>query len=64
MAIRVVLAEDNLLVREGVRQLLATDSSIDVVAAVGDVDELREACERERPAVVVTDIRMPPNAHR
>ena len=61
MAIRVVLAEDSLLVREGVRQLLAADSAIEVVAAVGDVDELRDACERERPAVVVTDIRMPPN---
>jgi DNA-binding NarL/FixJ family response regulator len=61
MTIRVVLAEDNLLVREGVRQLLATDCSIDVVAAVGDVVELRDVCERERPAVVVTDIRMPPS---
>src|SRR3954469_17028962 len=60
MAIRVVLAEDNILVREGVRQLLAADCTIDVVAAVGDVDELRETCARERPAVVVTDIRMPP----
>src|SRR3954464_12605608 len=60
MAIRVVLAEDNILVREGVRQLLAADCTIDVVAAVGDVDELREICARERPAVVVTDIRMPP----
>src|SRR3954451_20722925 len=60
MAIRVVLAEDNILVREGVRQLLAADCTIDVIAAVGDVDELRETCERERPAVVVTDIRMPP----
>ena len=54
MAIRVVLAEDSILVREGVRQLLAADCAIDVVAAVGDVDSLREACERERPAVVVT----------
>ena len=61
MTIRVVLAEDNLLVREGVRQLLATDCTIDVVAAVGDVTELRDVCERERPAVVVTDIRMPPS---
>jgi DNA-binding NarL/FixJ family response regulator len=61
MAIRVVLAEDSILVREGVRQLLAADCTIEVVAAVGDVDELREVCERERPAVVVTDIRMPPS---
>ena len=60
MAIRVVLAEDSLLVREGVSQLLRTDGAIDVVAAVGDLASLRDACERERPDVVVTDIRMPP----
>jgi DNA-binding NarL/FixJ family response regulator len=61
MPIRVVLGEDSLLVREGVKQLLDIDPEIDVVAAVGDLDSLREACERERPAVVVTDIRMPPS---
>jgi DNA-binding NarL/FixJ family response regulator len=61
MAIRVVLGEDNLLVREGVRQLLAGSPEIDVVAAVGDMESLREACERERPDVVLTDIRMPPS---
>jgi DNA-binding NarL/FixJ family response regulator len=60
MTIRVVLGEDNLLVREGVRQLLAVDGEIDVVAAVGDVDSLREVCGELRPDVVVTDIRMPP----
>jgi DNA-binding NarL/FixJ family response regulator len=60
MAIRVVLGEDSLLVREGVRQLLASSPDVDVVAAVGDMDSLREACERERPDVVLTDIRMPP----
>jgi DNA-binding NarL/FixJ family response regulator len=60
MGIRVVLGEDNLLVREGVRQLLAVDGEIDVVAAVGDVDSLREVCAELRPDVVVTDIRMPP----
>jgi DNA-binding NarL/FixJ family response regulator len=60
MAIRVVLADDNLLVREGLRQLLASDCSIDVLAAVSDLDSLRTACEDDQPAVVVTDIRMPP----
>jgi DNA-binding NarL/FixJ family response regulator len=60
MAIRVLLGEDSLIVREGVRQLLETDEEIDVLAAVGDMDSLRDACERERPDVVVTDIRMPP----
>jgi DNA-binding NarL/FixJ family response regulator len=58
--IRVVLGEDSLIVREGVRQLLDTDPDIDVVAAVGDLASLRDACEREQPDVVVTDIRMPP----
>src|SRR3954468_10561737 len=61
MAIRVVLGEDSLLVREGVRQLLAPSPDVDVVAAVGDMAALREACERERPHVGVTDIRMPPD---
>ena len=49
MPIRVVLGEDSLLVREGVKQLLDIDPEIDVVAAVGDLDSLRDACERERP---------------
>jgi DNA-binding NarL/FixJ family response regulator len=60
MAIRVVLAEDNLLVREGVRQLLGTTSEIEVVAACSDRASLEEAIEESRPDVVVTDIRMPP----
>jgi len=60
MAIRVVLGEDNLIVREGVRQLLEIDPELEVVTAVGDMTSLRDACERERPDVVITDIRMPP----
>ena len=61
MPIRVVLGEDSLLVREGVKQLLDIDPEIDVVAAVGDLESLRDACDREQPEVVVTDIRMPPS---
>jgi len=61
MAVRIALGEDNLIVREGIRQLLEGDPEIEVVAAVGDGDSLREACERERPDVVITDIRMPPS---
>lgn len=60
MPIRIVLGEDNLLVREGVCRLLDTDDEIAVVASAGDFDGLREACAREAPDVVVTDIRMPP----
>jgi len=60
MAIRVALGEDSLLVREGVRQLLERDPNMEVVAAVGDGDSLRDACNRELPDVVITDVRMPP----
>ncbi len=62
MAIRVVLAEDNLLVREGVRRLLETrkDASIEVVASCGDLEALLDAVDTQQPDVVVTDIRMPP----
>jgi DNA-binding NarL/FixJ family response regulator len=61
VAIRVVVAEDNLLVREGLQQLLAGSSTVDVVAAYGDVDALLGAVEQDRPDVVLTDIRMPPS---
>ena len=60
MAIRVALGEDSLIVREGVRQLLAIDPSVEIVAAVSDADSLREACRTLEPDVVLTDIRMPP----
>lgn len=56
----VVLAEDNLLVREGVRGVLAGGSGITVVASCRDADELRAAICEHRPDVVVTDIHMPP----
>jgi DNA-binding NarL/FixJ family response regulator len=60
VAIRIVLADDHYLVREGVRQLLATEPGIEVVAVCEDLDSLLAAVEAERPDVVVTDIRMPP----
>ena len=60
MAIRVLLGEDNLLVREGLRHLLAGDDDIDLVGAEVDMPSVLEACERLQPDVVVTDIRMPP----
>jgi DNA-binding NarL/FixJ family response regulator len=60
MAIRVVLAEDSLIVREGLGQILAASPTVEVVAACGDFDSLVEAVEREQPDVVLTDIRMPP----
>jgi DNA-binding NarL/FixJ family response regulator/signal transduction histidine kinase len=61
--LRVVLAEDNYLVREGTRRLLEDDGEVEVVAAVGNADELRDAVRRFRPDAVLTDIRMPPGHH-
>jgi adenylate cyclase len=60
-SIRVVLADDNLIVREGVRALLLAAGDIDVVAVAGDYDELIAGADQFMPQVVVTDIRMPPN---
>ena len=60
MPIRIVLAEDQYLVREGLRRLLETRDELEVVAVSGDLDSLLEAVAAERPDVVVTDIRMPP----
>ena len=60
MAIRLVLAEDQYLVREGIRRLLETQPDLEVAAVCDDLDSLLAAVEAERPDVVVTDIRMPP----
>jgi DNA-binding NarL/FixJ family response regulator len=61
VAVRVVLAEDDLLVREGLQQLLSSTADVELVASCTDADGLVEAIERERPDVVLTDIRMPPS---
>jgi DNA-binding NarL/FixJ family response regulator len=60
MAIRVVLAEDNYLVREGLGKLIETESDLELVVACADYDSLLAAVNNELPDVVVTDIRMPP----
>jgi DNA-binding NarL/FixJ family response regulator len=60
MPIRLVLAEDHYLVREGVLRLLETRPELEVVAVCGDLDSLLAAVDEEQPDVVVTDIRMPP----
>jgi DNA-binding NarL/FixJ family response regulator len=62
MPIRLVIAEDNLLVREGVRRLLETRPDLEVAAVCGDLDSLLAAVEAEQPDVVITDIRMPPGS--
>jgi DNA-binding NarL/FixJ family response regulator len=58
--IRVALADDHYLVREGTRQILEASNDIEVVAAVENGDILLEAVERLRPDAVVVDVRMPP----
>jgi DNA-binding NarL/FixJ family response regulator len=58
--IRVVLAEDGFLAREGVTHVLESIDDVELVAACGDLDELRATVDETRPDVVLTDIRMPP----
>ena len=58
--ITVFLADDNLLVREGVRSLLALESDLEIVGVAADYDELVRGADELAPQVVVTDIRMPP----
>jgi DNA-binding NarL/FixJ family response regulator len=58
--LRVVLAEDNYLVREGVGKLINLEPDLEVVAACADYPTLLKAVETAAPDVVVTDIRMPP----
>jgi DNA-binding NarL/FixJ family response regulator len=59
--IRLVLAEDHYLVREGILRLLEARPDLDVVAVCDDLSSLLAAVEAERPDVVLTDIRMPPS---
>ncbi len=58
--ITVFLADDNLLVREGVRALLSFESDLEVVGTAADYDELIAGVSATDPQVLVTDIRMPP----
>ena len=61
MAIRLVIAEDHYLVREGIRRLLESQPDLEVAAVCTDLDSLLAAVKEEKPDVVVTDIRMPPD---
>jgi DNA-binding NarL/FixJ family response regulator len=60
VAVRVAIADDSLLVREGLRELLAGEAGIEVVASCADLPSLLDAIDENSPDVVVTDIRMPP----
>jgi DNA-binding NarL/FixJ family response regulator len=58
--LRVVFADDNFLVREGVAALLGECDEIDLVDTVGDPSSLLKSVAEHRPDAVLTDIRMPP----
>lgn len=58
--LRLVLAEDSYLVREGIRRVLESSGEVEVVVAVENAHDLLDATERFAPDAVVTDIRMPP----
>ncbi|HSJ19390.1 MAG TPA: response regulator transcription factor [Nocardioidaceae bacterium] len=60
MALRVVFAEDNFLVRQGTAALLGELDEVELVAVVEDPGSLLAAVARHEPAAVLTDIRMPP----
>jgi adenylate cyclase len=62
--IRVFLADDNLIVREGVQALLRAEPDIEVVGVAADRAELIAGTDETEPHVVVTDIRMPPDFRR
>src|SRR5882672_5179111 len=59
--ISVLLADDSVIIREGVRAMLNADPDVDVVGVADDYDSLVAAATDLQPDVVVSDIRMPPN---
>jgi DNA-binding NarL/FixJ family response regulator len=61
--LRVVIADDHFLVREGTRRLLEESGEVETLASVGTAEELIDAVERLNPNAVLTDIRMPPTHH-
>ena len=61
MSIRVIVAEDDFLMREGIRRVLEAASDIAVTAECVDGDELLAAVDADSPDVVLTDVRMPPS---
>ncbi len=58
--IRVALAEDNVLLREGISRLVAANEDFELVGAASDLPQLLALVSEQVPDVVVTDIRMPP----
>lgn len=59
--LRVAIADDHYLVREGTRKLLESSGRVEVIAAVEDAEQLRTAVRRLAPDAIIVDIRMPPD---
>ena len=60
-SIRVAVADDSFLMREAMRQVLARLPEIEVVEICDHGERLLDVVDRENPAVVITDVRMPPS---
>src|ERR1700761_1201952 len=60
MPIRIVVAEDNALLRDGLVRLISSVADFELVGSCGSYDELHALVESRTPDVVLTDIRMPP----
>ena len=60
MVLRLILAEDSYLMREGIAALLGLDDDLELVAGCESYDQLLAAVDQHQPVVVITDIRMPP----
>ena len=58
------LADDNLIVREGVKALIERNADLRVVGVAADYDGVVSGCAASEPQVLVTDVRMPPSFRR
>ena len=58
--IRVALAEDNVLLREGISRLVSANDDFELVGVAADLPQLLRVVSEQAPDVVITDIRMPP----
>jgi DNA-binding NarL/FixJ family response regulator len=58
--IRIAVAEDDLLIREGIQRVLQSEGDLELVAVAADAPELLEAVERHAPEIVLTDLKLPP----
>ncbi|MGH8975521.1 MAG: response regulator transcription factor [Acidimicrobiia bacterium] len=62
MTLRLVLAEDNALLRDGLARLITSQPDLELAGVAADLGQLMEVVDEQQPDVVVTDIRMPPTS--